>query len=237
MKKLPPSVKGVAFALALVAVAVAGYFLLIAPQRTKAADLERQIDDVRSQIALAQSGGVAGSPGTETTPIRVADLFRLSRAMPERPDIPNVLLQLSQIASETGITFQSITPHDPELLGTYRRLPIELVFQGHFYDLADFLYRLRNLVGVHDGQLDAIGRLFAVNSVAFEEGDLKFPQVRARLTVEAYVYGDGSAPADVVPPAAAGQAQTVTEPAASTTTEDGSEPIPPSPAGSTAAGR
>ena len=45
-------------------------------------------------------------------PIRVADLFKLSRAMPDRTDIPSVLLQLSEISAETGVSFQSITPHD-----------------------------------------------------------------------------------------------------------------------------
>src|SRR6185312_2488431 len=106
-----------------------------------------------------------------------ADLFQLSRAMPDKPDLPDVLLQLSEIARETGVTFKSITPSAPVATVTYQQLPIDLVFEGHFYDLADFLYRVRNLVGVHEGQLDATGRLYAVDSVSLDEGQVKFPEV------------------------------------------------------------
>lgn len=235
MKRLPTPAKAALLALVLVGAAVAGYLVLIAPQRSQAADLGRQIDDARAQIALAQSGG---SPEGDVQPIRVADLFKLSRAMPDRPEIPNVLLQLSAIASETGVTFQSITPHDPELVGSYQKVPIELVFQGPFYDLSDFLYRMRNLVGVHDGQLDATGRLFAVNSIAFEEGDLMFPQVRARLTVEAYVFGDGSTPTTLPAETPAPAPGSPSEGAGTTTTpsESGAQPIPVAPPGASAAG-
>jgi hypothetical protein len=155
-----------------------------------------------------------------------------------------VLLQLSEISSETGVSFQSITPHDPVPQGAYERISIDLVFQGHFYDLSDFLYRLRNLVGVHAGVLNATGRLFSVDSISFDEGELSFPQVKAALTVSAYVFGDGtftSAPTVTVPPSTA-PALTEPPPAAvpSTTTTtpatDNSQPIPPAPPGATAAG-
>jgi Tfp pilus assembly protein PilO len=131
-----------------------GWFFAIAPKRHEAASLADQIDETQSQIAALQGGG----PESSVQPIRVADLFELSRAMPDRPDIPSVLLQLSQISAETGVSFQSITPRDPEQLGSYQRLSIDLVFQGHFYDLSDFLYRLRNMVRVHQGVLSACSR-------------------------------------------------------------------------------
>ena len=214
----------------LLIVLVAGWFVAIAPKRSEATRLADQIDDTRAQIVTAQR--LAAQPPTQAPTIRVADLFQLSRAMPNRVDMPGMLLQLSGVAAETGVTFQSIAPHDPVSLGTYQRLAVDLVFEGHFYDLSDFLYRLRNLVGVHDGVLDATGRLFAVDSIAFDEGKLQFPHVKALLTVSAYIFGDGTTPP--LPPQAtsAGQvAGTTTTPA----TED-TQPIPAAPPGATAAG-
>jgi Tfp pilus assembly protein PilO len=176
-------------ALALAVALAAGYAGLVKPHRTDAATLAARIDTVRAKLDAA--GAVTSGAGAESTPIRVADLFQLSRAMPDSPDLPDVLLQLSEIARETGVTFKSITPSAPVATATYQQLPIDLVFAGHFYDLADFLYRVRNLVGVHDGQLDATGRLYAVDSIALDEGSVKFPEVEAKLRVDAYVFGTG----------------------------------------------
>jgi hypothetical protein len=230
MNKLPTSAKAGILIAGLVVVLAAGWFVAVAPKRSEAAKLQKQIDDTRAQIDAAQAG--AGS-GTQVQPIRVADLFRLSRAMPDRADIPNVLLQLSEISAETGVNFQSITPHDPAFLGSYEQIGIDLVFQGHFYDLSDFLYRLRNLVGVHHGVLAATGRLFSVDSISFDEGDLQFPEVKATLTVSAYVFGDGTfTSAPTVAPSAGEAAPATTTPPS----ESDSQPIPAAPPGATAAG-
>jgi hypothetical protein len=75
------------------------------------------------------------------------------------------------------------------------------VFQGNYFELSDFLFRLRSLVGVRGGKLDATGRLFVVGSVSFTEGEKKFPQIQASLTVSAYVYGATATPAAPAAPA------------------------------------
>ena len=226
MSKLPAPAKLGVLVGALVIVLVAGWFVVIAPKRSEATKLQGQIDDTQTQIVVRQRGG--SQPEKQAPAIRVADLFELSRAMPNSADMPGILLQLSDVAAETGVSFESITPHDPVPLGSYQQISIDLIFEGHFYDLSDFLYRLRNLVGVHNGVLDATGRLFSVDSITLNEGRLKFPQVNALLTVSAYIFGDGTA-APVPPVASAGQ--TTTTPA----TQD-SQPIPAAPPGATAAG-
>jgi hypothetical protein len=226
MTKLPTAARWGLFGAAIVAVLIAGWVLVIAPKRSEAKDLQKQIEDTRAQIAEAYA---SRTPSRAPT-IRVAELFKLSRAMPNTADITGLLLQLSNVAAETGVTFQSITPHDPVQLGTYQQIGIDLAFQGRFYDLSDFLYRLRNLVSVHEGVLNATGRLFSVDSIAFGQGALSYPQVKATLTVSAYVFGDGTA-APV--PAGAVSASPTTAPTPAT--ED-VQPIPVSPPGASAAG-
>jgi Pilus assembly protein, PilO len=226
MTKLPTAARWGLFGAAIVAVLIAGWVLVIAPKRSEAKDLQKQIEDTRAQIAEAYA---SRTPSRAPT-IRVAELFKLSRAMPNTADITGLLLQLSNVAAETGVTFQSITPHDPVQLGTYQQIGIDLAFQGRFYDLSDFLYRLRNLVSVHEGVLNATGRLFSVDSIAFGQGALSYPQVKATLTVSAYVFGDGTA-APVPVGAVSASPTTAPTPA----TED-VHPIPVSPPGATAAG-
>jgi type IV pilus assembly protein PilO len=225
MSKLPTPAKLGLIAAAVLLALVAGWFLVINPKRSDAKTLKQQIADTRDQIAAAHGVRTPSQPA-----IRVADLFKLSRAMPNTADIPGVLLQISRVAEETGVTFQSITPHDPTTLGAYQEIDIDLTFQGRFYDLSDFLYRLRNLVDVHEGVLNATGRLYSVKSITLNQGEQNFPQVKASLTVSAFVYGDGSAP-PVPSGLAPDSSVTTTSPAIAD-----SQPIPPAPEGATAAG-
>jgi hypothetical protein len=216
---------GLGVAAGVLLVLVAGWFLLVAPKRHQAATLKQQISDTRSQIALAQGVRQPAAP----PPIRVADLFKLSRAMPNTPDVPGLILQLSRVAEDTGVSFESITPHDPVQYSGYQQVDVDLTFEGRFYDLSDFLYRLRNLVSVHEGVLTATGRLFSVDSITFNQGQKDFPQVKATLTVSAYVFGDGTA--TPVPDGSTPVGSTPTAPSG-----EYPQPVPAEPAGAQAVG-
>jgi type IV pilus assembly protein PilO len=187
----------------------AGWFLLVHPQggkvkslKAEAADIQAKINAYNQQVAAARSA----------PKIEVADVYRLAKALPDQLDMPDLVLELSQLARDTGIRFDSITPQPPTVVGSYTVLPIAVTFQGNFYNLADFLYRLRSLVRAdvtNQGvQLDATGRLFTVDTLTFNESTLKFPQIQATLVVDAFVYGN--APTTVAPPPAATTTTTTT---------------------------
>ena len=93
MSKLPTPAKLALVAAGVLVAVVAGWFLVISPKRSDASDLKRQIADTRDQIAVAH--GVR--PVTPTPSIRIADLFKLSRAMPDTVDVPGLMLQLSRL--------------------------------------------------------------------------------------------------------------------------------------------
>ena len=120
------------------------------PQGAKVKDLKAQATEVQAKIDAyhQQVAAVRAAPKIE-----VADVYRLAKAMPDRTDMPDLLLELSQLARDTGIRFDSISPQPNALIGSYTVLPISVTFQGNFYNLADFLYRLRSLVSVHAGRL------------------------------------------------------------------------------------
>jgi len=177
-----------------------GYFTLIRPQHAKASELDQQIADTNSAIDAARALTLEAKKGAQ---IRVADLYRLTKAMPDQVDMAGILLQLNQVADDSGITFDLINPSTTATpISGYLAIPITVEFTGNFYDLSDFLYRLRNLVDVRRGTLDATGRLFAIDEVDFAEAPPPpgFPQIRAHLVIDAFVYGTGTAPT-VAPPA------------------------------------
>lgn len=177
--------------------AAAGYFLIVSPKKGEANRLDEEIAATTVELAAARAAVEAQD---DTQPITVADIFRLATAMPSAPDMPGILLELSRIAEESGIRFKSISPQSAVAVGTYLSVPIDVTFDGSFYALSDFLFRLRTLVSVRRGELHAAGRLFSVASVDFAEADTGFPMLAATLKLQAYVYG-GNAAATTVPPA------------------------------------
>jgi len=191
----PAATAGIGIGFTLV-IAAMGWFLLVSPQRSRASELDGKIASVEQQITAARA---AQMQAADAKPIRSADLFRLTKAMPSDNDIPGVLLELSRIASETGIVFEQIVPQATLATGEMRAQPIDLTFEGNFYSLSDFLYRVRNLVSVQRGRLIANGRLFSVEKLQFSEAPSGFPNIRANLTLSAFLYGSGPTAA---PPAA-----------------------------------
>lgn len=186
---------------ALLIVAVVGYFLLVKPKQDESGRLGETIAELESKIdlAIAAQRRPAGQP--EVT-IRVADVFQLTKAMPDRTDMPGIILELDAVAAQAGVSFSSIAP-GPAIPGTgFSRVPINLTFEGNYFDLTDFLFRLRNLVMVRDGKLRADGRLFSLANLSLQEGAAKLPQVQAALTVDAYIYAGAPATAGAAPAAA-----------------------------------
>ena len=183
----------------LIAYLALGYLLLISPQRSKGSDLKKQVADTEAQINQYRT---LSAQAKAAAPIRVADLFRLEKAMPNEVDMAGIVLELSRIAGDSGITFESITPQGVVAAPGYQVLPVALVFDGNYFELSDFLYRLRSLVRVRTGRLASSGRLFIVDAISFAESEKSFPRIQAALVVNAYVYGDAPAPG-AAPPAAA----------------------------------
>jgi hypothetical protein len=205
--KLNTRTLGVIAGVCILLYAGAGYFLVVNPKKGEAKQLDEAIAAANVKLVAARAAAAAAQ--NDTQPIAVADIFRLATAMPSSPDMPGILLELSRIAEETGIRFKSISPQSAVPVGAYQSVPIDVTFDGSFYALSDFLFRLRTLVSVRRGELHAAGRLFSVEAVDFSEAEAGFPMLAAVLKLQAYVYGiDPSAtpaPADTsAPPAPEG---------------------------------
>jgi Tfp pilus assembly protein PilO len=182
----------------LLVVAVVGYFFLVKPKQEEAGRTSDEIAELETQIAVAQAAAQAPAKGQDET-IRVADVFRVTKAMPDEDDMPGILLELDGVASASGVRFISISPQAPVVQSTYTALPVNLAFEGNYYDLADFLFRLRNLVSVRDGKLEADGRLYTLDTLSMQEGPNGFPDIAASLTVTAYVYSTTPTAAPAAP--------------------------------------
>jgi hypothetical protein len=229
LRKLNPNVQIALAAAWCVILLAAAWFLLISPKRVEAVDLAKQADDTQAQIDTNRQ--LARQQRHPAEQLRVADLFKLTKAMPNEEDMAGVILQLSRAADASGVRFTSITPSEVTPATGFMKRKISITFIGNFYGLSDFLFRLRNLVAVRGGELEATGRLFTVESVRFDEAPELFPQIQATLDVDVYMYGTGAPAAGTIPaPAPTGDTGST-----DTGTTSGDTSTPP-PAGATAAG-
>ena len=212
MKKQVPLWPVAAIAV-MILVAVAAYFVLIRPKRAEAGRLAEKIELLEAEVNTAR---MAAEPDRSNEKINVADLFELTKAMPERPDMPGIILELDSIAEAVGIEFVQISPELAAAREGYRILPIRFVFEGNYLELNDFLFRVRNLVSVRNGRLYASGRFFTLDFLRMVEGSAGFPEIEAELLLSAYVY-DPDSHASGAAPAPTGTTTTTTTTTATTT--------------------
>jgi Tfp pilus assembly protein PilO len=218
-------------AVILLVAAVAGYMLVIRPKKADVERLDGEISTKQAQIDAAVRAAEAEQEAEPTTSIRVADLVELAKAMPDQTDMAGAILELNAAAESAGVEFNSIQPGEPVAGVGYTQLPLTLGFEGSYYELTELLYRIRHLVSVRDGVLDANGRLLTLDTVDWHESEEPgFPVIAADLVISAYVYGNdpslvpslptGTAPAagETAPASTAPAEGTTTAPAEGTTT-------------------
>jgi Tfp pilus assembly protein PilO len=193
-----------------------GWFLLISPQRSTAASISQATAVAETQLVEARRPVVPVAPAAipQQPVIETADLYSLAKAMPTNVDMPNLLLELDQVARSAGVDLSSISPGAPaaDATGGFSTIGINLAFTGDFYSVTDMLYRLRTLVTVRNGALQTSGRLFSINTVGLGPAGTGGGKLTATVVVNAYVYGGGAAPVVApITPAATGTDTTSTD--------------------------
>jgi hypothetical protein len=214
VKKQVPTWPVVAIAVVIV-VAVAAYFFLVRPKSAEAGELAEKVELLEAEVAAAK---LAAQPNAPKEKINVADLFELTKAMPDRPDMPGIILELDSIAEAVGIEFVQISPELAVAREGDRILPMRFVFEGNYFGLSDFLFRVRNLVAVRNGRLYSSGRFFTLDFLRMVEGPDGFPEIEAELLLSAYVYDAEAQSSGAVPPTG----ETTTTTTTTTTTAEAS---------------
>jgi Tfp pilus assembly protein PilO len=165
-----------------VVVGIAGVLLAVLPQQSKAAKLSKEYAAAEAKL-LAMHGRQRGPV------IRAADLFQLSRAMPDTTDMPGVVLDLARAAGASSVTLTSIQPgaNVPQPDGAVA-VPIRVVVDGNWRGVTSFIRMLRRDVTVKGSKLSASGRLFVVDSVQIVSG-AGTSEVEATLNANVFSYG------------------------------------------------
>lgn len=191
-------------------IAVAGYLLVIQPQRTKLTAVKAQITSAQQQLV-----GLHATAGHKPQ-IEATQLFQLSRAMPASDDMPGILLNLSQLASESHASLVAVAPQPRVALPDgSSAVPLKVTVGGSWSAITSFLRHVREQVSVTGKRLSVAGRVFDVDNVQLLSEAKPLPPLEALLTINAFDYG--------APPSATASAGTQAATAATTTSSSSTQ--------------
>ena len=173
----------------LLILGLAGWFVLVSPENSKAADLDSQIGDANIELASTQS--FLQSPESKQS---VVDLRRLRRAIPDDVQMSEILRELSWASRRSGVRIESITPSQPVASTGAQAVPITLAVKGRYFRLAKFMHLLRLEAGVKDGKAYSSGRLYGIDNISLSTGDQGGGLITATLALNAFTAGSGATP-------------------------------------------
>ncbi len=203
----------------LVAALVAFWFLLIAPKRDDAKQLESQITKLQSSVQTQEAAVQAGVEARKHFPRDYHRLVVLGKAVPVDDQTPSFIVQVQKVANDAGVDFRKLTAGSgdsgaaapttpaPATEGAASLLPIgatvgaaglptlpyTLEFSGgNYFQIADFMAGLDRLVNTQKGRISSDGRLVTIDGFDLAAASTRpFPILAATLDVTTYV-----APAD-----------------------------------------
>lgn len=184
--------------LAVVAVLLAWWMLLMAPRNNEIATLREDTD-----AAVAQQQVVTGrirsleQVRTEAPDIE-ADLAAARQLLPAQPGLPSSVRQLQDAADQSGVVLASISPtrpaavvERPDLTG----IRVSLSVSGGYYQWVDFIRR------VEDPRL--VGRGVLVDAIDLTVGE--YPTLNGNVQLTMFATTSVSPGAAAAPDAAAPQ--------------------------------
>lgn len=178
--------------------AAALWLLVVSPSRSDAASAKQELAAAEARLVGAQAAGTrprgVGAP--------VADVFRLTKALPASNDQAGLVLELERLAAKSGVKVQAMVPQPPvAAIGGPSLIPITVTVGGTYRQITKFLRLTRRLVTVRDGKIRARGRLLAIQTVRLvESSNQGFPKLDATIGLDAYVYDGPIVPEEIPSP-------------------------------------
>jgi Tfp pilus assembly protein PilO len=170
-----------------VVVGVLWYFFLYTPEQKKVADLNTQLVSQQNTLQQTQDQIRQLLLVKKTAPQAEADLIKLHEVMPSEAAIPSFMRGLVQTAQDSGLTMISVSPQATAAGVPFSVQPIQLEFDGRYFDAEDFLYRLENYVSLRNQQFAVTGRMFSVVSLALAKSTKNaYPDLDIKITINGY---------------------------------------------------
>jgi Tfp pilus assembly protein PilO len=173
-------------ALIPLAIIAAYWFLLLAPKRQEASNIQDQLTQAQSERDTAVQRLAGLGAAKKNFAKDYATVIYLGKSIPTVVDMPSLLVQLDRAARGTSIRFLSIKAGDrtsatpTATTGTaptsttastssaLDTVPLDFEFNGSYFDLASFFHRMKRFVRVSNDHVIVRGRLMTVNNFSFQ---------------------------------------------------------------------
>lgn len=231
--------------LAVAALAVAFWMLVLSPKREEASKLGEQVQQLEGSLAQHRQEAASAAEAREEFPANYRQLVVLGKAVPGDDDTASLLVEVNHIADRAGVKFRdlelsgeggeseappvassatpvSATEAAASLLPLGAKvghaglgvMPYTLVFDGSFFEVADFIKEIDSMVRTESQDVTVDGRLVTLDGFSLAaDANEGFPELDATFAVTTYLTPPSqgvTAGATAVAPAAETAAQVAT---------------------------
>lgn len=121
------------------------FFLLVSPNKQEVAKLNNELVKARMEVQKKQALERRLPEFEKEIKMKDYELSLLRRQLPEEKEIPNLIDQISNIGTQSGLRFLTFKPRAEVLKDFYAEVPVELKILGKFHNLVSFFDRISRL--------------------------------------------------------------------------------------------
>jgi type IV pilus assembly protein PilO len=158
---------------------------LYSPISKQKTELSEKVDTLQGQIAQQQR--IIRNLPIIQAEVRTLDdkLAQVLKELPDKREIPDLLTSISDLAVEAGLEISKFTPRGESPQDFYSEVPVDIVVEGTFHQLATFfdeVGRLQRIVNINNVSVGVLGQ---------KPGGGKIP-IRSNCTATTFRYLDES---------------------------------------------
>lgn len=168
-----------------IVLSVAVFLGLVFPKMRQVNETQEELKAAQDQELSLQAELARLRDIRDRAPRIRRQLARFRRQVPEVADLPGLINEMQDIATESGVDFFSIAPANPEVTagGAASQIPTTINVIGGFFQVDEFLFRLETL-----------RRAAKVVTINIAAGPDQLPQISVTLSVEFYTTDTAAGP-------------------------------------------
>ena len=143
--KLPIQKKILFLAGIIIVLLVLLVYLFTIPQYNKYKDLQDKVEKLKSELE-EQKKITSVLPKFRKESQELEQKFTAAlKELPEKKEIPLLLMNISQLAQESGLQITLFQPQKEVLMDFYEEIPVKIKLYGGYHELAAFFDKVANL--------------------------------------------------------------------------------------------
>lgn len=143
--KLQAKQKIAVFGISILVITYLFYSFLLVPEWTRINGLKAQCTTEKQQVKIVEDF-VRVHPSPEEYLLELDNkIIEVNKMLPDNPDVSNFLLQVEQLATESGLELIYLKPGKIDNKQGYREIVMEFSIKGNFPGIMNFLHKTENL--------------------------------------------------------------------------------------------